>query len=339
MPQPTASDLHVKRLLTDLSIAYMQNPAGFVADQVFPNVPVNKESDLYARYDRSDFFRNQFRKRGNATESAGSGWKVDNTANYFCEEWALHKDITDRDRGSQDEVFDLDRDATQWLAQQALISREVNWASAYFTTGVWKGIDGSVGDITGVSGTPSTNQVLQWSDVLSDPIGDVSKKSTLTHRRTALRPNMMVIGREVWDSLKVHPDILDRVKYSSGNSNPALVTREAVAAIFELEKILVMDGIQVTSAENKDFETSMTMSFIGGKGALLVYAAPRPNKMQPSGGYTFSYKGNPGSGPQGMRIKKFRMDSINADRVEGEMYYTQKLVCAEAGIYFTTIVA
>ena len=61
MPNPTSGDVHVNRPLTNISIAYMQDPKGFVADQIFPNIPVLKQSDRYWRYDRGDFNRNQMR--------------------------------------------------------------------------------------------------------------------------------------------------------------------------------------------------------------------------------------------------------------------------------------
>ena len=339
MPQPTLGDVHVNRPLTNISIAYMQNPAGFVADRVFPNVPVQKQSDRYFRYDRSDFWRNQYEKRAPSAESAGSGWKVDSTPTYYCDVWALHKDIADVIRANQDDPLDMDRDATTWLSQQAMISREVTWAAKYFTTGVWKGITGAAGDVTGVISGPGSNQVIQWNDSASEPIANVKHYADTMHQLTGYRPNKMVIGRQVWTPLSEHPDMVDRIKYTSGNSNPAIVTKQAVAALMELDEILVMDGIQVTTPENPTFETSMTTAFIGGKNALLTYANPTPSLLTPSAGYTFSWAGYMGAGAMGNRIKKFRMEPLESDRVEGQMAYDQKLVCADCGVFFSGIVA
>ena len=44
MPNPTQSDLHVNVPLTNVSVAYMQDKATFIADKVFPRVPVQKQS-------------------------------------------------------------------------------------------------------------------------------------------------------------------------------------------------------------------------------------------------------------------------------------------------------
>lgn len=341
MPNPTASAVHVNRPLTNISIAYMQNAAGFVADRVFPNIPVAKQSDRYFKYDRSDAWRNQMTKRAPSTESAGGGWKLDNTPTYFADVWALHKDIDDQIRANADDPLNMDRDATTWLSQQALISREVTWAAKYFTTGIWSGPTGTAGtDVTGVSASPDSYEAIHWDDATSTPIEDVRGFSDNIWLLTGMRPNKLVLGRQVWTKLQDHPDLVARIQYTSGNNNPAIVSKQAVAAIVELDEVMVGDGIQVTSAENPSFETSMTTAAITGKNALLVYAAPSASILQPSGGYTFSWTGYlPGQGSMGQVISSFRMQQLKSDRVEAEMAFDHKLVCSDCGVFFSGIVS
>ena len=57
----------------------MQEAGNFVADQVFPNIPVSMQSDRYYTYDRGYFNRDEMQERAPGTESAGSGYEVDNT--------------------------------------------------------------------------------------------------------------------------------------------------------------------------------------------------------------------------------------------------------------------
>ena len=47
MPNPTRGDVHVNKPLTNISIAYMQMAENFIADKVFPNISVAKQSDRY----------------------------------------------------------------------------------------------------------------------------------------------------------------------------------------------------------------------------------------------------------------------------------------------------
>jgi hypothetical protein len=337
---PSSVDVHVNRPLTNISIAYMQDATGFVADRVFPNLPVMKQSDRYFRYDRSDFWRNQYEVVAPSAETAGSGYKLDNTPTYFADEWGLHKDVADSIRANADVPLDMDRDATLWLTQQALISREVQWAKNYFIPGLWTGINGVAGtDITGVASAPGANQVLTWDGANSTPVQDVKANSDLIQLRTGMRPKTLVVGRQVWTKLSDHPELVDRIKYgTSSPTNPAIVSKQATAALMELDDLMVAEGIQVTSPENPSFEASMTTAFIAGKNALLAYVAPAPTILVPSAGYTFSWTGRAGTGPQGQRIKTIRLEWKETDRIEGKMAYAQKAVATDCAIFFSGIV-
>ena len=332
MATPTPGDVHVNRPLTNILVGYMQNASAFVADRVFPNVPVAKQSDRYFVYNIGDFYRDTMQKRAPGTASHGDGFKVDNTPTYFCDKWALHKDIDDDLRANADDPLNLDRDTTLFLAQKAMLNRETNFVTNYFSTGIWTGANV---DVTGVSASPAGNTLLQWNDANSTPITDVKTYATTVQGKTGYRPNKIVVGRQVWDKLSEHPDIVARIQYSSSNTNPAIVSKQAVAALFELDEVLVMEAVKNSAAEG----ATDSIALIGGKNALLVYAAPAPSIMQPSAGYTFSWTGLLGAGAMGGRTKTIRMDWLNSDRVEVEQAYAQSVIAASLGVFFSGIVA
>ena len=87
MPQPTLASVHVDRPLTNLSIAFLQQPDKFVAQNVFPRVSVAKQSDLYFTFAREDFNRIVMQKRGLSSPSAGSGYALC-TDSYFADLWS-----------------------------------------------------------------------------------------------------------------------------------------------------------------------------------------------------------------------------------------------------------
>lgn len=334
MATPTQGDVHVDAILTNISVAHVQEAGDFVADRVFPNVPVSKQSDKYFKYDIGDWSRDTFKKRADSTESAGGGWKL-STDTYFADVWALHKDIGEQVMANADAPLNMPRDAAIWLAQMALINKESEFVSNFFTTSIWTGSD-TGSDLVGAG---TTGELTQWNDADSQPIKDVKKQATSIKLKSRKRPNKLVVGAEVWEVLSEHNDILDRINQTSGNTNPAIVTRLAVAALFEVSEVLVMEGVETTSAESATFEGSTTPAFIGGKNALLVYANPTPSIMQPSGGYTFSWTGLVGSGAMGLRIKNFYMDEKSCDRIEAEMAYDMKVVDARCGAFFSSIVS
>lgn len=332
MPQPTAHDVHVNAPLTNISIAFLQNQDSFVASSVFPSIPVQKQSDRYYTYDRGDFNRDEMQLRAPGTESAGSGYSIDNTPTYFADVYAFHKDIPDQIRANADSVLQLDREATEYTSHKALIKKEGIFASQYMKSGVW------TVDKTGVSASPTGSQFLQWNDAASTPIEDIRTEMTVQQKSTGFRPNTLVLTRPVFDTLIDHPDIIDRVKYGTQDSsaNISTVSVPELQALWKIPRILIMDAI-VNSA---DAGQANVHDFIGGKQALLVYSAPRPGLMVPSAGYDFNWAGLLGSvGGLGTRVSKFRMKALKSDRVEIEMAFDLKLVAADLGTLFLSAIA
>lgn len=327
--KPTPGDVHVNTPLTNISIAYLQDAVNFVAAKVFPNIPVTKQSDRYYTYDRGEFNRDEMEERAPSTESAGGGYTVDNTPTYYSPVYAFHKDISDQMRSNADAVLNPDREATEYVTTKALIKREKLWVSKYFATSVWGK------DITGVSASPTGDQVLQWNDANSTPIENVRTAKTYVLESTGFEPNTMVIGRRVYDALVDHPDIVDRIKYGQTPGDPAMANIQALMKLFEIQRLFVMNAIVNTAKEGQ----TASHSFIGGKNCLVCYSAPNPGLMTPSAGYTFSWTGFLGAGAEGNRIKRFRMEHLESDRVEIQMAFDQKKVAADLGYYFTTIVA
>lgn len=323
MPQPTASDVHVNGPLSSLSVAHIQSQSDFIADRVFPNIPVSKQSDLYFTYDKEYWFRSEAAKRAPGTESAGSGYTVD-TDSYRCDVYAVHKDVDDQIRANTDTPLDADRDATLFVTQQLLLKRDQDWAASYFTTGVW----GT--DLTGVTGTPSTGEVKQWDQSGSDPIGDIQDEKLRIKRLTGRVPNTLVIGPEVENILLQHTSILDRIKYTQRG----IISLDLIAALFGVERVLVASAIENSANEG----AAVSMGFVFGKAALLCYSAPNPGVMTPSAGYTFSWSGLFGAQGLGTRVSRFRMEQLKSDRIEGEMAYDMKVVSSDLGVYYSGVV-
>lgn len=333
MPQyaPTQRDVHVNTPLTNISVAFMQSSEGFVASQVFPTVPVQKQSDRYWTYNRGDFNRDEMEKRADGTESAGSGYRVDSTPTYFADVWSLHKDIGDQTRANYDSVLNADRDATNWLSTKGLIKQEVEFASNYLQTGIWDQ------DFAGVSGAPGGGQFQQWNEADSTPIEDIRAEMTAQQLRSTFRPNTLLFTQQVLDALVDHPDIVDRVKYGT-QSQVSTVDISELRALWKIERILVMSGI--VNAAQRGLTTEEQNQFIAGRVAWLGYAAPAPGLMVPTAGYTFRWRGLMGSvGDSGTTISKFRMRELKADRVEIEMAFDQKVVATEMGTLFNNAVA
>jgi hypothetical protein len=341
MSNPTLGAVHVSRPLTNISIAYRQENNSFIADRVFPIVSVGKQADKYFTYDRSYWFRSGVQLRAPGTESAGSDYKI-STDTYSCDVYALHKDIADQIRANEDTPLNSDRDATEWLTLQAMIKKEIDFASTYMATNntVWTfRADGVASSPTAPASFDPTNlasnDILHWSDASSTPIEDVRRGKTYVLEKTGYRPNTLTMSERVVDALLDHPDIVDRIKYGQTAGGPAMANNQILAQLFGVDEVLVSAAVQNTAAEG----ASESNSFVVGKHALLSYKPRTPSILVPSAGYTFGWTGYLGGNVGAFQISKFRMDHLKSDRVEGEMAYDQKLVAADLGYFFNGIVA
>lgn len=325
---PTPGDVHVNAPLTNISVAFLQNATNFIATRVFPNIPVQKQSDRYYTYERGDFNRDEMQQRAPGTVSAGGGYNIDNTPTYFANRYSFHKDIPDEVRANADAVLNPDREATQFVTHKALIKREKLFTNSYFKTGVWDT------EILGVSGTPSGAQAKKWSDAASTPIENVRAGKRDIAEKTGFEPNKLILGRSVVDALLDHPEIIDRVKYGQTAGAPAMAGTDILAKLFNVEEVLVMNAVENTAAEG----AAASHSFIGGGHAMLCFSTNAPGLMTPTAGYTFSWTGLLGSGSDGNRIRSFRMEDRGSDRVEIDMSFDMKLVSNELGAFWKDIV-
>ena len=320
MPNPTQSDLHINQPLTNVSIAYLQTSTSYIADRVFPKVPVQKQSDMFWKFSKSDWRRTDAQRRAPSTESPGVGWKYD-TDQYYAHVYAVHKDIDDQVRANADSTFKLDKESTEFITNQLLLKRDVDWNATYFRSGVW------------ATEQTGTTDFVKWDDAASDPIGDVARWIIDFRRETGFAPNKMVLGAHTMAALKQHPDIIDRIKYTQ----KGIVSEDLIATLFDVQSLYTSyatltntpqlnDARQQDLAATYDFITPTT-------GALLLYAPSSPGLQIPSAGYTFTWNGYLAGNGQGIRVKRFRMEPIASDRVEAEMTYDMKVVCPDMGLY------
>lgn len=325
MPQPTQSAVHVDAVLSNISVAYIPKQEYYIANRAFPTVPVDHQTDKYWKYRKEDWFRDEAKRRADASESSGSGYNL-GTDSYSCDVFSHHKDIGDKTRANADKGLNLDEDATRFVTTRLLLRQELQFVTDAFTTGVW----GT--DVTGAAAGNGTTTRTYWNDYSnSDPIEDVEDAKEAILKNTGYMPNVLVIGYQVWRKLKNHPLFVDRIKYTSSEA----ITKAIIARYFEIDEILVAQSIYVTSKENA---ATPTFAFTFGKSALLMYRTPNPGMLEPSAGYTFVWSGVSGNLGLPVGISSFRMEQLKAERIEGESAWDNKIVATDLGYFFSGIV-
>jgi Phage major capsid protein E len=325
MPSPGFNSQHIDAVLSNISVAYIQNTDKFIATKVFPRIPVEKASALYFKYNQEDWLRDEAKKRADTTESAGSGYNLSQDS-YNCEVWAIHKDVGDQAIANATSPLQPIQEATNFVASRLLLRQEVDFAQKYFKAGVW------ANNFTGVASAPTSVQFIQWSNyVSSTPLLDVEVWKEAIVGKTGFMPNKMIMGRRVFNALKSHPTVIERIKYT-GRDIP---TRELLAALFDVDEVLVAETLVNTAAEGQ----AKNIQYNFGDGVLLVYTAPSPGLLTPSAGYTFVWNGVSDGAGLAIGTVQFRMEELRAQRIESQMAWDNKVVAADLGLYAASVVA
>lgn len=321
LPQPTGNQLHIDTYLTNISVAWAQDQTNFIATRVFPTVPVNKQSDKFAMYDKGYFYRDEMKVRPRGGRPEQIGYEVEQ-GTYYCEEFGAEVKIDDRDRENADEPLDPDRAAMRLLTEQGLIRQDRMWASAYFTQNVWTGLPDQQGEASG----PSGNQFLQFDQADADPISQIDEYREQLGGASGYWPNKLVLGPATFRGLKNNELVLDRIKFTQRG----LVTEDLLAELLGVDEVLVARAVYNTAAEG---QANNVQFIVPTTSALLVYAAPTPALEQPTGGYTFAWTGLLGSNSMGAVIERGREELAHSDVFQSRLATVPELVSSELGVF------
>lgn len=261
----------VDKLLTDVSNGLFQEIAFFGSERLLTPKSVTQQSGIIGKYGT-----NHLRVHANWMGGRGEAPRVslvsrDVTNKYYIEDHGLEGVVTQSDYRNVEKPYDAELDETLHLTYANLVAKEVALAT-------------SMGDNTIVTNYTALTGSSQWSDFAnSDPISNI-----LTGRKT-VRDNCGFPADTAWceydvfETLRVHPQIWDRLGFKYNQSGQ--LTQDNVASALNVDRLLVFKGVYDSSSEGQ----TKSITPIWGKhlwfGVLPQNAALR----QQSGGYYVTY--------------------------------------------------
>jgi hypothetical protein len=266
---PTLNDLNLSSAhLSNLSVQVSNELEGLIAEQVFPTLQVKADRGNYYTFD-NNMLRIDNSERGEGARANRVDWGLSSTAYGPLVEHSLEHWIDDQIMSQAVSGLEPVANAVKFLTQKLHIVKE-NKLGAYL------GSTGNVTNNTTLSGTD------QWSDFTnSDPYDDIQVGASSVIKNSGHRPNMLVMGQLVWDKLVNHPDLVERVKYTWGNTaNKMTITPEELGGMLGM-KVLVGSSVY----NNADEGAADSLAFNWGKDALVMYVTPTPGLMSVTAGY------------------------------------------------------
>ena len=257
--------------LTNVSQAYRNDPAQFIAEQIAPVVMVPKKQ-----------FNIYFYGKENLKQV------VDDTRTRFGETKQAQFSITSKAFGplrghelmdgidfDQDVItespLDLEIDTVNNLSEMMALAKEVAVAK-------------TLSDTSKLTINTTLSGTSQWSDYSnSTPFEDL-KTAAQQQRLNGIKPtNTIFMSYYTFSILQQHPDLIERVKYS----NVASLTLELMQTLFSqfgINKIVVSSAVYDTAAEG----LTASNSFVWGNHVWLAYITPTPGLRTVNGAYHFT---------------------------------------------------
>lgn len=319
--------------LTNMAQSYYQNASNYFAKAIFPICRVSQSADNYYIFNKEDLLRDGWQRK----PAYGTVMPVvvsEHTDTYRCHVDQMRMGIdairqTDLNRRMGPAIADPRQQRTKTIAEQANIHQDRLFANAFFKSGVWTNEWEGIDD-TAVSG----NQFIKFSNDNSDPIKFIADQKLAMQESTGRTPNKLAIGANVFNTLRQHPGILERVKYGGSTANPASVTRNVLAQLFEVDELVVMMSIYNQARQGAEAD----MTFIGDPNALLLaYATSAPSVDEPSAGYIFTWD----MLGDGQMLPIFHYPGENgthSEYVEGLMAYDMKKTADDLAVFCKDVV-
>ncbi len=271
--------------LSNMALAYYQSDANSFAKTIFPICPVTQSSDNYYIFDKEDLLRDNWHRKP-AYGKVDPAVLSEHMDTYACVVDQMIMGIdqikqTDLNRRMGPVTADQKQQRTKTMTGQLNIHQDSMFACKFFKRGVW------TQEYTGVdSTTPASGQFIKFSNGNSDPVAFVDEQKTAMEQSTGRMPNRLALGVNVFNALKKHPAILERVKYGGSTANPASVTLNVLAQLFGIDRITVQRSIM----NKAELGQAAKMEYIGDPNAfLLAYATDTPSIEEPSAGYIFTW--------------------------------------------------
>jgi hypothetical protein len=304
MPQP-GSEVIVAGPLKDVSIAY-QNRL-YIADRCFPFIDNVPPEAKVAKYLKGAWFRDEAQERGPGGEAVRGGYPI-GWLDIILKEVAFAKEVTDEDRENAaalgGAVLKPDQDAIEFCQDRILLRRETRLAALIKAT-AWSGQGAGGEDANGLWAGGAGNTFL----------ADVKARIGTILTNTGMKPNRLLIDGGTYRSLTEESTLLTKIQYVQ----KGVLTADLIAAILDLEEVLVADAVYSSAKETKagtEFTAVKIWEYIATKGmGFLFYAPPAPGLKTPSVGYMC--RGGQGGGFQnGTRLTTWRETSKHQDVYE-----------------------
>lgn len=302
------SDVHVNVPLTNFALQ-LRNRA-FVAEEVFPVLPVVKESDVYYTFSREEL-RNIDTLRAAGTLAKEVDW-IPSTASYTAEEYALRHLLADRIVNNADSPV---------RPRMNTVAKLQKW--------IWLGIEKRVQAVAQNSNNAVATVAAspKWDGTSPTIEKDIDTAKDSVRNNAGVEPNAIVLPENVKDVVKRDSTLRDLIRYvvNGGPGNKELlVNGELPPVLFNLA-VIIAGATEDTSRIN----ASSSIAKIWVDAIPVFYREMSASLEALTWGYQMRVQ-NP-------IVKAYRDEHRNGEYIEVSVIQAEKLVTSNAANIITDV--
>lgn len=306
---------HIDKALTNLAVKAFAGMEGFIADSLFPEVSVGKQSDRYYVIDPNTYLRIADTRRSPGAESNGIEFKL-TSQSYFANNFALHTKTPLEAFANADLGGLMIRDENNSIILEGL-ARDKERRVANIVTSI-----SNVGSGVALTGAN------KWSDPIgSDPVGDINTAHAFIRSKTGLKANTLALDFDSVVTLQHHPAIREYTKYTQEGPVPM----SQLMGLFRVSKIAIAEGIFNGAKEN----ATASMTNIWGNFANLSVVNPGNSMKMRTFGARFVWR--PEGFPAPMVVERYpHHNKSTKQEVQEAQYFEDEVVIARDLSYTIT---
>lgn len=312
------STVHQDKALANFALQYENNE--LVADKVAPIVPVDDISGTYFKLPKE----NALTYAGQAFVGPSSDIpEVEgNVTNgtYSCNGRGRKAKISLQTDAMADVPLRLREGAVADAMAQLMLEREVRVAALIFNSANYKATTNTV--------AISTKWDAKSSGIsTADPISDVDALRGNIFRGTNTRL-IAVMSRDVWTALKNNTFMTARINGGGTTALPAIVMKQLVASIFEVDEVVVAEAWQIAAG---------TQGRVWGKAFAILSTTTAPSVRSLGFAQTMRWQA---PGPGGIRHAQWTEQKglMGVEYHSITMADDEVIPANDAGILFTTAI-
>jgi hypothetical protein len=313
---PSGRQIHVDGALSNLLAATFETAGDFVANRLFPPVPVDKQSNKYYTLRKEAWLAlpNTYR----APKARATRIEFDiSSDSYYASNYALAAEIPVEDLANADAALNLRASNTSLISTGLLRDWEQRVATAAVTT------VSTVQRLTGASAWDAINS--------ADIIEQMAAAHETIFQNTGLRANSLVLDYRSYMYAKRNIRAFERFKYRA--TGPALLEDS------QLKEMFMVDNIWIARSQKNNNPINATGSYtsIWGPVALLARTEQAVSLMTATYGMSFRWT-DPELGVP-LAVETAREDGAGSRKVEvleAGYYQDEKVIGSDLGFYIQT---